>query len=92
MRETLLEIERGCDAFERESQLHHRKRHVRLDADDDRLRAAQTVSCGDDRASVRAANESITSSGGDVDDHAARPEPPTCSTERLGAAATDPRP
>src|SRR4051794_3898723 len=39
--QTLLEIERGGDVVERQSELGHGDCHVRLDADDHRLRAAQ---------------------------------------------------
>jgi hypothetical protein len=41
VRESLLEVEGGRDAFEREPELDHRKGDLRLDADDDRFRAAQ---------------------------------------------------
>src|SRR5438445_10832056 len=41
VRESLLEVQRGRHAFEREPELDHRERDLRLDADDDRLRAAQ---------------------------------------------------
>src|SRR5438132_8105417 len=41
VRESLLEVERGRHAFEREPELDHRERDLRLDADDDRLRTAQ---------------------------------------------------
>src|SRR5690349_9382032 len=44
--ETLLEIECGGHAFQAESQLHHRERHLRLDADDDRVGAAQADHVG----------------------------------------------
>src|SRR5882724_6450385 len=39
--ETLLEVERGGDAVERQAELDHRERDVGLDADDDRRGAAQ---------------------------------------------------
>src|SRR6476620_2808440 len=44
--ETLLEIEGGGYAFEREAQLHHLEGHFRLDADDDRFRAAEAGHVG----------------------------------------------
>src|SRR2546427_37421 len=36
-----LQVERGVDVLQGEPQLHHGERHVRLDADDDRLGPAQ---------------------------------------------------
>src|SRR5215470_1689708 len=41
VRETLLQIERGRDTLQGEPQLDHREGHLRLDADDDGLGAAQ---------------------------------------------------
>src|SRR6185295_16709597 len=38
--QALFQVEGGGDGGQRQSQLHHRERHFRLDADDDRLRAA----------------------------------------------------
>src|SRR5262245_62832132 len=40
-REPLLEVQRGEHVLERHPELHHREGDLRLDADDDRLRAAQ---------------------------------------------------
>src|SRR4051794_1984623 len=47
VREALLEVERGVHVLEREPELHHRERHLRLDADDHRLGAAQARHMGD---------------------------------------------
>src|SRR5207253_9312685 len=41
IREALFEVQRGRDAFQGEAQLDHREGHLRLDADDDGLGAAQ---------------------------------------------------
>src|SRR5205807_9549606 len=41
IREALFEVQRGRDAFQGEPQLDHREGHLRLDADDDGLGAAQ---------------------------------------------------
>src|SRR5258708_7254105 len=37
MREPLFQVQRRFDPVERKTELHHRERNVRLDADDDRL-------------------------------------------------------
>src|SRR5438132_1460033 len=39
--ETFLQIECSSDSFQSQSQLHHSKSHLRLDAHNDRIRAAQ---------------------------------------------------
>src|SRR6185295_11325355 len=39
-REAFFEVEHRRDPLEREAELHHRERHVGLNADDDRFRAA----------------------------------------------------
>src|SRR5438094_7470416 len=41
IREALFEVQRGRDAFQGEAQLDHREGHLRLDAHDDGLGAAQ---------------------------------------------------
>src|SRR5438132_3888521 len=75
VRESLLEVERGRHAFEREPELDHRECDLRLDADDDRLRTAQPNH-------VRHIAESPGGEridhvqGGDVDDDPARAEMP----------------
>src|SRR5207253_1918725 len=73
VRESLLEVERGRDAFEREPELDHRKRDLRLDADDDRLRAAQPNHVS--HITEGPGGEGIDHvQRGDVDDDAARAE------------------
>src|SRR5438093_5580821 len=46
-RQALLEIERGRDALERQAELHHRERDLRLNPDDHGFRAAQARHVGD---------------------------------------------
>src|SRR6266550_562224 len=60
IRQPLLEVQSRADAFERQAQLHHRKRHLGLDADDDCFGAAQSQHVATAR-SVRVAKESMTS-------------------------------
>src|SRR5512133_903412 len=48
-RDRLVEVARYAQRLQVEAELHHRDRHVRLDADDDRVGAAQ-ARCEDDRA------------------------------------------
>src|SRR5262245_54873068 len=45
--EPLFEIERRGHALEHQAELHHGERHLRLDADDDRLGAPQARHVGD---------------------------------------------
>src|SRR5438045_8431971 len=45
--EPLLEIERGRDALERQSELHHGERHLGLDTDDDGIGSAELGRVGD---------------------------------------------
>src|SRR5712691_3357174 len=47
VREALLQVQRGRHALQREPQLDHRERHLRLDPHDDGLRAAQPDHVGD---------------------------------------------
>src|SRR5580658_9160441 len=73
VRETLLQIERGGHTLHGQAQLHHRKGHFRLDAHDDRIRAAQTYHVGD--VSNRARRKGIHHiERRHVDDHALRAE------------------
>src|SRR5215510_14638684 len=70
-RQALLEIESGRHAFEGESELHHRQRHLRLNADDDGLCAAQLRGVRD--AAERASRERVEHvERGYIDDHTAR--------------------
>src|SRR5206468_10589231 len=46
VRQAFLQIQRGRDPLEREPELDHRERHLRLDADDDGLGAAQADHVG----------------------------------------------
>ena len=52
-REALFEVEGGGHAFERESELHHRKRHFGLNPDDDGLCAPELGSTALVRESLR---------------------------------------
>src|SRR5579872_5194014 len=45
--EPFFEVDRGVDLFEAHPQLHHRERHLGLNADNDRHRAAQAGHVGD---------------------------------------------
>src|SRR5689334_6163981 len=55
--EPLLEVQRRCHVLERQAQLDHRESDAGLDADDDRLGAAQSRGLGD--AAQRARGERI---------------------------------
>src|SRR5215218_3931882 len=71
-REPLLEVERRVDVLEVHAQLDHRERDLRLDADDDGLRAAQPGHVRD--AAQRARHERVHHvERGDVDHDPARP-------------------
>src|ERR1051325_1209144 len=81
-RQTLFQVERGRHPLEREPELHHRERHLWLDPDDHRLRAAQPGHMRD--VAQRADGERIHDvERRDVDDDATRPEPPHPLDQRL---------
>src|SRR5438093_10951667 len=72
-RQTLLEIERGRDALERQAELHHRERNLGLNPDDHGFRPPQPRHVGDvaqrpDRERIHHVERR------DVDDHAPGPE------------------
>src|SRR5438034_215834 len=68
------QVERRVDALQGEPQLHHRERHLRLDADDDRLGRAEAPHLGD--VAQGADGEGVHHvERGDVDDHPARAIP-----------------
>src|SRR3954462_905077 len=46
-RQAFLEVQRGVDVLEVQAELHHRERHLGLDADDHRLGPAQPRHAGD---------------------------------------------
>jgi hypothetical protein len=69
-RERLVEIERRVERLEVQVELHHRDRHVGLDADDQGLGAAQPGGDGD--RAERACDEGVDDvQGADVDDEPA---------------------
>src|SRR2546422_217793 len=81
-RQTLFEIERGRDAFERQAELHHRESDFRLNPDDHGFRAAQPCHVGDvaqgpDGERIHHVERR------DVDDHAPGSEPPDALDQRL---------
>src|SRR5881628_3137007 len=81
-RQTLLEIERGRDALQRQAELHHRERNLGLDPDDHGFRPAQPRHVGDvaqgpDRERIHHVERR------DVDDHPPGPEPSDALDQRL---------
>src|SRR5688500_6796097 len=69
-RETLFEVERGRDAFEREPQLHHREGDFGLNPHNDGFSTAKLGRIGE--SAERAGRERIEDvQGGDVDDDTA---------------------
>src|SRR5438552_6048830 len=73
--EAFLEVQHGGDAFQRQTELHHRERDVGLDADDDRLGAAQARHVRD--VAQRAHGKGVHDiKGRDDADHAAAARPP----------------
>src|SRR2546425_8039028 len=81
-RQTLLEIERGRDALERQAELHHRERDLGLNPDDHRFRAAQPCHVGD--VAQGPDGERVHHvEGRHVDNHAPGPEAPDALDQRL---------
>src|SRR3989449_5810979 len=81
-RQTLLEIERGRDALERQAELDHRESDLGLDPDDHGFRTAQPCHVSD--ASQGPDGERIHHvERCDVHDHAPGPEPPDALDQRL---------
>src|SRR4029450_13026973 len=71
VRKAFFQVQRGRDALEREPELDHRERHVRLNAHDDGLGPAEPDHVGDVAEGAR--RERVDDvEGGDVDDHAPR--------------------
>src|SRR5262245_44575476 len=65
------QVQRGRDTLEREPELDHRERHLRLNPYDDGLRSAEPDHVGDVAEGTR--RERVDDvEGGDVDDHAPR--------------------
>src|SRR5690348_2383498 len=81
-RQTLLEVEGGRNPFQRQTELHHRERDLRLDPDDHGLGATQTRHVGDvpQRPDCERVHHVQRS---DVDDYAAGTKPPDALDERL---------
>src|SRR5881394_984739 len=78
----LFQVQHGRDAFERQTELHHRERDVGLDADDDGLGAAQAGHVRD--VAQCAHGEGIHDvERGDVDDDPTAPRAPHLGDQRF---------
>src|SRR5438093_2283979 len=80
--EAFFEVQYRCDALQRQAELHHGERHVGLNPDDDRLRAAEArhvrdVAQGAHRERVHHVQR------GDVDDDTAAARPPDLGDQRF---------
>src|SRR6266705_532868 len=80
--EALFEVQHGRDALQRQAELHHGKRHVGLNPDDDRLGAAQAGHVRD--VAQRAHGERVHDvERRDVHDDAAAARPPDLGDQRF---------
>src|SRR6266849_11088936 len=80
--EALFEVQHGRDTFQRQAELYHGERHVGLDADDDRLGAAQAGHVRD--VAQRAHRERVHHvERGDVHDDTAAARPPDLGDQRF---------
>src|SRR5207302_10304439 len=80
--EAFFEVQHGGDAFQRQTELHHREGDVGLDAHDDGLGAAQAGHVRD--VAQRAHGERVHDvECGDVDDHPTAARPPDLGDQRF---------
>src|SRR5919197_6520589 len=83
--QSFFQVERGLHILQGETELHHGERHLRLDADDDRLRPAQPRHVSDVPQGPHGERVHDVERG-DVDDHPARAVPPHLGHQAIAEA------